>query len=510
MYTILKSKIFHLIVLFILLFTSCYILSEASLNNKKEMVIKSFEEKLVIIKKQNVNKDELYVNYKIIQLIYVNKELVSSPNAYKIPYYFDSSTYKEDEVNYNLGYFVFDQSFLGEQEILYIYYLDSNELSNHDFLYPCYLLMFFLYIIIGGTYWFIDNKNLKFNYKLNKLLANNVVRDPIDTYTEIEDYVMSCKLFEKCISSSYEGLIIFKDNKIVFFNKAASKFINKEELADEYLRNISKTLSDDLIKEEYQKGEATYFIETKKLEVKSFVYYAMYIVDETAKIEFKNNKVNFFNQASHELRTPLTNLSAYVDLLCNCELSAKDKEEMMVEGIDECRKLDVLITSILDISKRLEKDDLYIKVDLEQLIYENLESFKYGKTKYTVTIDGAKHLICNKTKVSNLINNLLSNAFIHNVEGGFVNIELVEHVGLFDLVITNSAKEIKPFEEDKVFEPFFKCQSNTLNSGSGIGLTISKYICDTHNYEIDFKYQENIVTVTTRLYLKSLSRHMKK
>ncbi len=510
MFIILKSKIFHIVVLLLLTIISTSLLTNASREYNESKIVSSFKDKLEVVKYSNIDKEVLYSRYNIIKLIYKDKEIVSSPDAYFITFYFIRDGFDQSKVNNYLGYFVYDQSFEGEYEIVYIQRLSSNDLIDRNINNLCYILTFSLFFIAAAMYVFIDNKNLKFNYKVSQLISASVSNEPTEAFASIENYVRLAKLFEKCISSSSEGLIIFKDHEAIFHNKMADKFVMNCKITDDHIMELSKKISTGIIKEEYKKGSNTYFIETKKLEVRKDVYYAMYIIDETDKIEFDNKKVNFFNQAGHELRTPLTNLSAYVDLLCNCELSLEDKEEMMEDGIAECRKLDVLITSILDISKRLDKDDLYSKVNLKELIEEALESYKFNKMKIQFDVIGDCYLICNRVKVLSLVKNLLKNAFFHNIEGGFVNIKLKEEVGLFDLEITNSSKEIKDYEVSKVFEPFFKCESNELDTGTGIGLTICKYICETHNYDIDFSYDNGVVKVVTKLYLKSLGRYMKK
>lgn len=504
---ILKNRYLHLFVLFLIVVFFNVSLN-INFNNKIEtQLVDSFHEHIKLIKNSEIDKDSLYVNHNIIQLIYKDKEIVSKPNSYNIIFYFDTKDFNQYEINNNLGYFLFDKSLVGEYEILYIKRLSTSEVIDNNFLYLSSLLSFITYILICFIYLGIENKHFKFNNNLKTIINNDFVDDHDKTFLEIKKYVMFSKLFQKCISFSPEALIVLQDDKIIFYNNQADKFLLNDQFRDINILEFSKKKN---FEKYYSTENEYYFIETKLIEIRNELYNCMYITDETLKVEFTNNKEVFFNQASHEIRTPLTNLSGYVDLLCNCELTKEDKSEMLVDGIEECRKLDILITSILDISKRLEQDDVIIKTDFSDLINDCLYPFRYNKIKPEIILKGNYRFLCNRAKVQVLLSNLLENAFLHNISNGFVKIEFDEYVGLHEFTITNSSKVINDDEFEKLYEPFFKCESNDLNRGAGLGLTLSKCICETNNFHMEINYDDDKFSVRVKLYPNHLSRHMKK
>ncbi len=273
MFIILKSKIFHILILFILTFASITILTNQIKENHEAKIVSGFKDKIEIVKKSNLDKEVLYSSYNIIKLVYKDKELISSPDAYFITFYFIRDGFDQDEVNNYLGYFVYDQTFEGEYEIIYIQRLSSSALSTKKMNNLCYLLMFTLFFVASAMYFFIDNKNLKFNLKVSNLISVSVSNEPIEAFASIDNYVRLAKLFEKCISSSSEGLIIFKGNEVIFHNIMADKFVLNCKITDDHIKELSNKITNGIIKEEYKKDKNTYFIETKKLEVRNLLCY---------------------------------------------------------------------------------------------------------------------------------------------------------------------------------------------------------------------------------------------
>ncbi len=80
-----------------------------------------------------------------------------------------------------------------------------------------------------------------------------------------------------------------------------------------------------------------------------------------------------------------------------------------------------------------------------------------------------------------LINNLLSNAINHNIEGGIIQISVNEN----ELKICNSG-EINSLQDEFIFKRFTKGHSTSF----GLGLSIVKKICETHNLEVNYQKNE--------------------
>ena len=88
-----------------------------------------------------------------------------------------------------------------------------------------------------------------------------------------------------------------------------------------------------------------------------------------------------------------------------------------------------------------------------------------------------------------LIQNLLKNAFLHNIENGMVSVQIMEN----KLIIANTGQkqEIgKVLEKDKLFSRFYK-QSSNPNTW-GLGLAIALKVAETSGWGLHYYEEEGL------------------
>ena len=89
-----------------------------------------------------------------------------------------------------------------------------------------------------------------------------------------------------------------------------------------------------------------------------------------------------------------------------------------------------------------------------------------------------------------LLNNLLSNAIRHNHKGGEIRIKLTNE----QLVIQNTG-DTDPLQHDQIFTRFHKSSGS---EGSGLGLTISRQICENLGFTLQYNFEDGYHTFTVR------------
>ncbi len=505
MRTILNNKVLHIFVISLLSLLFFVTLNITFNNYHENNIVNNFKEKTSLIKDTDITVDDLYTKHDIIKLIYQDEKLLVSPSSYNITFYFETNDFDDSKINNYLGYFVFEKIVVDDLEIIYFQRLSQSDVNN-NFVFLSVLLTSLSFIISIGVYIIMSKKIIVIESRLKSIYPT--CSDIYGYIKHVEDNFVYSRLFKDFIDYSNEGLIVFDKDKIIFNNKVSSDFIINFELKDMYLIEcIKKTQLGNFVKEEYEINDVIYLITTRSVLVQNIEYYTMHIENITERVNFKKNQINFFNQASHELRTPLTNLILLVQLLFEEDDEAL-LEKMRVDSINECRKLDVLITSIIDLSKRFDIDDTYEKVNLENLLYDVLESHKYSSLKLSVTVSKKHSLICNKSKVKIIMENIIKNAFVHNITSGFVDIEIKEHLGLIEFIVKNSSDSIKTDDITRVFDAFFKCTTND-SRGAGLGLTVTKMITDKYDYDLKFEHKDGNVITTVKFFMNNLNKHLK-
>ncbi|WP_461448510.1 ATP-binding protein [Mucilaginibacter sp.] len=95
---------------------------------------------------------------------------------------------------------------------------------------------------------------------------------------------------------------------------------------------------------------------------------------------------------------------------------------------------------------------------------------------------GEKLIFANQYLIEILLNNLISNAIRHNYVGGEVKVILNQE----KLLISNTGTNSKLLADD-IFKRFYK---SSASEGSGLGLTISRQICENLDFYLDYNYSD--------------------
>ncbi len=211
-------------------------------------------------------------------------------------------------------------------------------------------------------------------------------------------------------------------------------------------------------------------------------------------------KAQFLSTMSHEIRTPMNAVIGVTHLL-----SEDNPREDQIQNINILKlsadNLMTLINDILDFSK-IEAG----RVDLESLdfnfrnLVKNIASGFEIKSRekgldFIVDIDPKipSYLIGDPTRISQVINNLCSNA-VKFTDTGNVQIvvnylEKANDKIKLQFEIKDTGVGIPENKQDEIFQSFSQADSNTtrLYGGTGLGLTISKKIIEIMGGSIHVK-----------------------
>jgi signal transduction histidine kinase len=200
----------------------------------------------------------------------------------------------------------------------------------------------------------------------------------------------------------------------------------------------------------------------------------------------------FINVAAHELRTPVQPLLGITELVSErMEAGKADQVQVSKEEVDmlarNARRLEKLTQNILDVTKiegkkfTLNKE----KFDLNTKIQNTINDMKAGldeKTKNIVinfTRGAPIYVEADKTRIYEVISNLISNA-IKFTQKGTIDIALVREENFAKVVVKDSGKGLDPEVMPKLFTRF----ASKSESGTGLGLYISKSIIEAHGGRI--------------------------
>ncbi|WP_342648552.1 HAMP domain-containing sensor histidine kinase [Mucilaginibacter sp. CSA2-8R] len=193
----------------------------------------------------------------------------------------------------------------------------------------------------------------------------------------------------------------------------------------------------------------------------------------------------FTENASHELMTPISVVNSKLDTFVQTGAFSDEQSLLLSDIYNSVAKLTRLNRSMLLLAK-IENGLITDKqpVKLDKVVRDTLNQYEDVITGLDIRVNvdlKPKTLDASLLLIEVLISNLMGNAIKHNVHGGIISIELNEH----HIRFTNSGKDIGALDVRTLFDRFKKSASS---DGTGLGLTISKEICDHYRFTLSYRY----------------------
>lgn len=213
--------------------------------------------------------------------------------------------------------------------------------------------------------------------------------------------------------------------------------------------------------------------------------------DITLEKEIDRMKEDFVNSITHDLRNPLTSIRTLVKFLIG-ETSGplNEKQKKMLRTMEVASyQLLTLINNILDVARMeagempLELAETNLKEIVEKIVgieepllkRKNLSlELAYADTLPTINAD--------PQLLERLFANLIGNAIKFTPENGKIRIEIKDLPEGIEAEIADSGPGIPEEYLQKIFDKFQQAQRT--KGGTGLGLTICRYIVEAHRGKI--------------------------
>lgn len=191
---------------------------------------------------------------------------------------------------------------------------------------------------------------------------------------------------------------------------------------------------------------------------------------------------------AHEINTPLASISLLADQIKEL-VSEETSDRKIVLGMtqtieDPVNRISSIIRGLRTFSRDGSKDRFGL-VPIKQIIDNTLslcrEKFKHSSVHVQVgAIPGDFLVHCQQVQISQVLLNLIQNAYDAVVvrQERWIKIEVERQQNLIRISITDSGAGIADKISDKMFQPFFTTKD--IGKGSGLGLSISKGIVESH------------------------------
>lgn len=307
------------------------------------------------------------------------------------------------------------------------------------------------------------------------------------------------------------GLDNRKDLSLADFNKNLAGKIDLQDKIEESLRMDRIFVSDEI---QLAAGFFKVIISPVKNRFKPVGCVAV-LRDISREKEVQQIKDDFTSMIVHELRSPLDSIKKMIESMRSVKMEENQQEQYLQMIYASSSDMLGLVNNLLDMAKieagkfDLKKQPSSIKDIIKSriLFFDIAAKDQKLNLSSQLSQDIPEQAIFDPHTISQVLNNLISNALKFNKENGSITIQgLVYKSGeslakkaadaginwfiksdefkiqdsLF-IAVTNTGKGIAPDQIDKLFNKFFQVKSAFAEKGgTGLGLAITKSIIESH------------------------------
>lgn len=184
----------------------------------------------------------------------------------------------------------------------------------------------------------------------------------------------------------------------------------------------------------------------------------------------------FIKDTTHELNTPLSAILANIEMM--------DQSVMVEKNKTKLNRINIAATTV----SNLYKDLTYLTLEHEKANFDEkiaLKALIEDRAEYFTILAHSKKILCNldleesiiladRSKITRVIDNLISNAIKYNIREGSISIVLREN----SLSIRDTGIGIDEIHIPLLFDRY--ARFNDSEGGFGVGLSIVKMILDEY------------------------------
>jgi len=202
----------------------------------------------------------------------------------------------------------------------------------------------------------------------------------------------------------------------------------------------------------------------------------------------------FVSDASHELRAPLTVIQGNLELLQRFRMKKADRDAAIAESAREATRLGRLVGDLLSLARGDAGLQLKLKqVQLDKILLEAFEQSQQLSKTHRFELGPLESLLVQGEAdwLKQLAIILLDNALKYTPEGGMIRLELHREDNQAVFRVRDSGIGIAPEDLPHVFERFYRADGSRSqrSGGSGLGLSIARWIIEQHSGTIGLESQ---------------------
>ncbi|WP_328803651.1 sensor histidine kinase [Aquipseudomonas ullengensis] len=305
-------------------------------------------------------------------------------------------------------------------------------------------------------------------------------------------------------------LVLDRQNRVLLANQGAQILLNRNELAGKVLDPHCP----DLVKrlQQWQQNptlrpQSLQIVADGPLLQPSFIFlqrgneqHTLVFLDDISQITQQAQQLKLASLGrltagiAHEIRNPLGAISHAAQLLQESEeLESPDRRLAQIIQ-DHSRRMNLVIENVLQLSRRRQAEPQLL--DLKYWLHRFASEFRNSlatldQTLHLETIGGSLQTRMDPHQLTQVLTNLVQNGLRYSAQKhqlGQVWLKLFRDAesDLPVLEVLDDGPGVPEEQVQHIFEPFY----TTDNKGTGLGLYISRELCESNQARLDYKPRE--------------------
>ncbi|MDZ4724937.1 MAG: ATP-binding protein [Leptospira sp.] len=321
------------------------------------------------------------------------------------------------------------------------------------------------------------------------------------------DLTVEKEKFNSLLQNLKEGVFaIDTQNRFLFLNRnIPSSIISENSQFKEVKSSVKNREFLQFIESKLKKGVegrtefqvGNHFYNARIYPIKSNEVTHLYIgvlLDITEDRQNQLIREQFFQNASHELKTPITSIKGYAETL-EYKLGLKEgsNEKKFLDAIlrntDRLVRIveDMLTISSLENHKTILQTEYFLLYDHVKNVADSVGVI-LSKKEQRLILDIPRDMKVNADLVllEHVFVNLISNASAYSPPSSEILVRAIETENKYKLQVIDQGIGISPEDAERIFERFFRVDTNRSRKegGTGLGLSIVKHIARLHAGEV--------------------------
>lgn len=311
----------------------------------------------------------------------------------------------------------------------------------------------------------------------------------------------------------FQPNIILSDHSLPAFTSAEALPIARKICPDSVFILVTGTVSEEFAVDILRAGADDYLLKSSLTRLPSAITNAF--LKKRAEYERENNwqrllaanneLKTFIYRASHDIRGPLSSMKGLINIAKIDQGQGNELSKLILMMDSSAEKLDkILIDLIETVSVRDRTLDIR-QIHFRPMIEDILDSYSHQKRlqllRITMEIDENVAFHSDPHILQMIVKRIIDNSIkFHNYssEGSFVTIRIVANEAGVNIFIIDNGSGIKEELSERVFEMFYR--ANSESDGSGLGLYFVKIGVEKLGGTVNLKSSEQMGT-TVHLFI---------